>query len=97
MNVLFRLACCLLVLMPFSAQAGADKVETLRGISIVGNKEAPKALFLVPWKNSELGIGSSLTSGLLDEGMKPVDKEVFMRELEFYEFSHANQSPASVD
>lgn len=97
MNVLLRLVCCLLVLMPFSAQASEDKVKTLRGISVVGNREAPKALFLVPWKNSELGIGSSLTSGLLDEGMQPVDKEVFMRELDFYEFSHANQSRATVD
>jgi hypothetical protein len=62
-------------------------VKELSGISIIGNKEAPKSLYIVPWKNSEVGVRSSLTSGLLDESMRPIDKEVFMRELDFYELS----------
>lgn len=65
-----------------------NKVKELSGISIIGNKEAPKSLYIVPWKNSEVGVRSSLTSGLLDESMRPVDKEVFMRQLDFYELSH---------
>lgn len=65
-----------------------SQVKELSGISIIGNKEAPKSLYIVPWKNSEVGVESSLTSGLLDESMKPVDKEVFMRELDFYDLSH---------
>ena len=64
-------------------------VKELSGISIIGNKEAPKSLYIVPWKNSEVGVRSSLTSGLLDETMRPVDKEVFTRELDFYELSHS--------
>ena len=64
------------------------EAKELSGISIIGNKEAPKSLYIVPWKNSEVGVESSLTSGLLDESMRPVDKEVFMRELEFYELTH---------
>lgn len=65
-----------------------NEVKELSGISIIGNKEAPKSLYIVPWKNSEVGVRSSLISGLLDESMKPIDKEVFMRELDFYELSH---------
>lgn len=61
-----------------------DEAKALSGISIVGNKEAPKSLFIVPWKSSELGVETSLTSKLLDEKMQVVDKEVFERELEFY-------------
>lgn len=68
-----------------------DEVKELSGISIIGNKEAPKSLYIVPWKNSEVGVRTSLISGLLDETMKPVDKDVFMRELEFYELSHSNK------
>ena len=64
-----------------------DEVKELSGISIIGNKEAPKSLYIVPWKNSEVGVESSLTSGLLDESNRLVDKEVFMRELSFYELS----------
>lgn len=66
-----------------------SKVKELSGISIIGNKEAPKALYIVPWKNSEVGVRSSLTSGLLDDSMRPIDKDVFMRELEFYDLSHS--------
>lgn len=61
-----------------------DEAKELSGISIVGNKEAPKSLFIVPWKSSELGVETSLTSKLLDEKMKVVDKDVFERELDFY-------------
>ncbi len=67
----------------------AGGVKELSGISIIGNKEAPKSLYIVPWKNSEVGIRSSLTSGLLDGSMQPIDKEVFIRELDFYELSHS--------
>ena len=64
-----------------------DEVKELSGISIIGNKEAPKSLYIVPWKNSEVGVETSLSSGLLDESNRLIDKEVFIRELEFYELS----------
>ncbi len=65
-----------------------SEVKELSGISIIGNKEAPKSLYIVPWQNSEVGVATSLSSGLLDDSMRPVDKEVFLRELDFYELSH---------
>ena len=74
------------------ANAEQQKVDTevkeLSGISIIGNKEAPKSLYIVPWHNSEVGVATSLNSGLLDDSMRPLDKEVFLRELDFYELSH---------
>jgi len=75
----------LVLIMPFTSVA--EEVKELSGISIIGNKEAPKSLYIVPWKNSQVGVETSLTSGLLDESSKLIDKEVFMRELEFYELS----------
>ncbi|AMX01833.1 hypothetical protein [Microbulbifer thermotolerans] len=63
------------------------EVKELSGISIIGNKEAPKSLYIVPWKNSEVGVESELVSSLMDDKLKPLDKEVFTRELEFYELS----------
>jgi len=64
-----------------------DDAKELSGISIVGNKEAPKSLFIVPWKSSELGVETGLASSLLNEKLKPVDKDVFARELDFYSIS----------
>lgn len=79
-----------------SAQAESKKkdieVKELSGISIIGNKEAPKSLYIVPWQNSEVGVATSLSSGLLDDSMRPVDKDVFLRELDFYELSHGKNT-----
>jgi hypothetical protein len=58
--------------------------KTLSGMSILGNQEAPKSLVIVPWKSSQIGDTLGLAEGL-DDSRKPVDKEVFMRELAYYE------------
>ena len=63
---------------------GIDSPKTLSGMSILGNEEAPKSLVIVPWKSSELGDDMDL-SDTLDDRAKPVDKEVFLRELSYYE------------
>ena len=84
------LPCAILSL--FAPLLAADEVKELSGISIIGNKEAPKSLYIVPWKNSEVGVETSLTSGLLDESSKLIDKDVFLRELEFYQLSHTPQN-----
>lgn len=65
-----------------------SKVKELSGISIIGNQEAPKSLYIVPWQNSEVGVATSLQSGLFDDSMRPLYKEVFLRELNFYKLSH---------
>ncbi|HKS54514.1 MAG TPA: hypothetical protein VJS12_04470 [Steroidobacteraceae bacterium] len=64
--------------------APAPDAKTLSGISILGNQEAPKSLVIVPWKGSEIGDMPGL-SRLLDDSVQPVDKDVFMRELAYYE------------
>ena len=63
---------------------GIESPKTMSGMSILGNEEAPKSLVIIPWKSSELGDTISL-SDTLDERARPVDKEVFLRELSFYE------------
>ena len=67
---------------------GIDKPKTMSGMSILGNEEAPKSLVIIPWKSSELGDDISL-SDTLDDRARPVDKEVFLRELSFYEIRSA--------
>ncbi len=55
------------------------------GMSILGNQEAPKSLVIVPWKSSKLGDSPPGISPMLDDSRQPVDKEVFMRALRYYE------------
>jgi hypothetical protein len=64
----------------------ASDAKELSGMSIVGNDEAPKSLYIVPWKSSEIGVETSLNA-MLNEGDMPVDRDVFKRQLEFYNVS----------
>lgn len=75
-----------------AAHAQADKEGKLTsvpggkalGMSVLGNQEAPTSLVIVPWKSSEVGRALGI-SPMLDDSRQPVDKEVFMRELRYYE------------
>jgi hypothetical protein len=69
------------------ARSAGNEAKELSGMSVLGNTETPKALYIVPWKTSEIGMATGLRSGLLNDAMVPVDKEVFMHELEYYEIS----------
>jgi hypothetical protein len=75
-----------LLAAPAHAAKKKEDVVEMSGISIIGNRELPKTLFIVPWKNSEVGVETELTN-TLNEGMQPLDREVFERELDYYEFS----------
>src|SRR5258708_5964272 len=63
------------------------------GMSILGNQEAPKAVVIVPWKSSELGNGPGVST-LLDDSRRPVEKEVFMQMLSYYEIRWKTARPS---
>ena len=85
--------CVCLILFPAVLAAAGDvnsdkqsEAKELSGMSIVGNDEAPKSLYIVPWKSSEVGVEPSLDT-MLNEGDAPVDRDVFKRQLDFYKVS----------
>jgi len=65
---------------------GDSEARMATGMSVLGNDEAPKSLFIVPWKTSEMSAETSLNRAL-SEYDEPVDREVFMRHLDFFEVS----------
>jgi hypothetical protein len=66
--------------------------KRLTGMSIVGNDEAPKSLVIVPWKSSDLGNVLDV-SRVLDDGRRPVDPDVFMRQLDYYRiWAHSQET-----
>lgn len=72
-----------------------DRVD-LEGTSIIGNRELPKVLYIVPWKEPDLGdLGELPPTGLLDEVVSPVDREVFQRQLDYYAFIEGSETGAS--
>ena len=75
-----------------AAEPQADvkpKEDPNLGMSILGNQEAPKALVIVPWKSSEIGQGMGIQT-LLDDSRQPIDKDVFMRVLNYFELRSTN-------
>jgi hypothetical protein len=66
----------------------ADNLD-LDGTTVIGNRELPKALHIVPWKSADSGdlAGRPLNS-LVDQTLEPLDRDVFRRELEYYEAVH---------
>lgn len=62
-----------------------DRIE-LESISIIGNKELPKMLYIVPWKTSELpDMNAPPIESLIDEALAPVDRDSFKRKIRYYQ------------
>ena len=74
--------------------SGDPEAKTVKGMSVLGNNEAPMSLFIVPWKSSELGVEANLNR-TLNEHDVPVDRDVFLREVDFYQVSVASKTVAS--
>ena len=76
----------IIFLSVFATNAFTTEVDVreLDGISIIGNKELPKSLVIVPWKSSLPGEGDFMLQRHMNEYIQPVDKEVFNRKVDFY-------------
>ncbi|GMR16035.1 MAG: hypothetical protein BMS9Abin31_0336 [Gammaproteobacteria bacterium] len=76
----------LLISFIFSYSVFAEDRINLKGISIIGNKELPKMLYIVPWKNSELpDMNAPPIERLIDEALAPVDRDSFKRKIRYYQ------------
>ena len=65
-----------------------DETKVLPGIAIVGNSETPKSLTIVPWRSAQISKETKLSPSPLNEELSPIDKDSFMREVEFYKMSN---------
>ncbi len=69
---------------------GASSVFALNeGTTIIGTKEAPTVLNVVPWQNVELNLDAwnlrpSPARSVLEDSLKPIDKDVLRREVEYF-------------
>ncbi len=77
---------------PASISAGV----ALGASDITGNKELPKVMVIVPWKDS-LGAGGVIkpTDNLMDDVLQPVDRGVFQRQIRYYGQLDAPTAPAA--
>jgi hypothetical protein len=60
-----------------------DRAEIDR-TQIIGNRELPKVLYIVPWKKPAPGeLSSRPLESVLDEALAPVDRDVFRRQVRY--------------
>ena len=66
-------------------KTAADRLDLDKTV-VTGNRELPKVLYIVPWKKSDIGdLPAQPFNTLLDEALAPVDRDVFKRELRYYD------------
>ncbi|HRI18564.1 MAG TPA: hypothetical protein PL196_08590 [Burkholderiaceae bacterium] len=72
------------VLALCSASAGAQDRADIDRTQIIGNRELPKVLYIVPWKKPLPGdLAGRPMASVLDEALAAVDRDVFRRELRY--------------
>jgi hypothetical protein len=60
-----------------------DRVDIDR-TRIIGNRELPKVLYIVPWKKPVPGeLSGRPVVSVLDEALAPVDRDVFRRQVRY--------------
>lgn len=70
---------------PQAAPAPAKKAGPGEGTTIVGERESPIGLFITPWRNAYAEKDIDRPARLLQEQMLPIDEDVFLRQIEYYE------------
>lgn len=84
MKFMTQLACGLTLLALSFASYSEDRLD-MEGTAIIGSRELPKALYIVPWKKSELDPLAQSSGSVADDMLTPVDKDVFERQLRFHQ------------
>lgn len=87
-------AALLLTLAPAGPAHAQDRADIDR-TQILGNRELPKVLTIVPWRKPLPGdLGGRPGGSLLDEALAPVDREVFRRQIGYDAQLQARRAPA---
>ena len=66
------------------ALALAQDRANIDGTKIIGNRELPKVLYIVPWKKPlPSDLSGRPVASVLDEALAPIDRDVFRRQVQY--------------
>ena len=75
---------CLLALVCIGTAVQAQDRADIDRTQIIGNRELPKVLYIVPWKKPLPGqLSGRPVQSVLDEALSPVDRAVFRRQVDY--------------
>lgn len=75
----YRISLLLLLLVSMSLKA-EDAIK-MEGMSVIGNKESPNLLYIVPWKSPKMPDMEEplISSRIFGEALEPVERDVLIR------------------
>jgi hypothetical protein len=80
---LARTSCLALLSMAAATALAQDRADIDR-TQIIGNRELPKVLYIVPWKKPVPGeLSGRPVVSVLDEALAPIDRDVFRRQVQY--------------
>jgi len=72
--------CIMLIALIGSLQLAAEERIDMDAMSIIGNKELPNVLYILPWKQAELpGMVELPLSSLINDALQPIDRQTMLR------------------
>lgn len=78
---------------PSRSAPTADEETQLDSTTIYGDRELPKAMYVVPWKKPQLGeLINKPVMSLLDESLEPLDRDEFRRSVDYFETLHHSEA-----
>jgi len=90
-----RLAALLTIGCLVAPAFGQDRAE-IDPTKIIGNRELPKVLYIVPWKKPLPGdLAGRPPVSVVDEALAPVDRDVFRRQVRYDALEQAHAAAAA--
>jgi hypothetical protein len=84
-----RLAVLALIASLAATALSANESLEFEGMAVIGNRELPKALFIVPWKDPVAAEAPNRpVNSLVNDALQPVDPDVFRRKLQYFDTVH---------
>lgn len=96
MNSVNQFICSAILLIAFTSVTAQERLD-MKGTSIIGNKELPKVLYIVPWKSAgDINLTTPPFISVLDEALKPVERTTFQRQVRYYQNLYPAPETASI-
>lgn len=94
----FTILLILICIMCSSLASAKDQTINMQGLSIIGNKELPNILYILPWKSADLPEMVELPlSSLINNALQVIDRKTILRQQQYRKIiQYKNLSPSKV-
>lgn len=69
----------------FTSLVSAQQRLEMEGTAIIGNKELPNVLYIVPWKSAEpVSMQAPPINSVLDDLLNPIERSTFKQQVNYF-------------